>query len=76
MENKDFFTQSELQELESLEIKGGVGGTDEATQFRCVNSVPGCGNGALQYECINDSTDCGRDLFEQNDCPSTNQYCL
>lgn len=56
--DKSKFSQSELLELEALEIRGGSGASSTA-QLECINSVSGCGNNASQIRCINTAAGCG-----------------
>ena len=56
--DKNRFSQSELQELEALEIRGGNGASSMA-QYECSNNVKGCGNGVTQFGCTNSADGCG-----------------
>ena len=59
--DKNKFSQSELQELETLEVRGGTSTSDTA-QYGCTNSVPGCGANTAQIFCVNESIACGSSL--------------
>lgn len=59
------FSQNELLEIESLEVRGGASGS-MGSQFECGNSSDGCGSGADQYKCTNTVKGCGGNDFTQN----------
>lgn len=52
------FSQNELLEMESLEIRGGASANAMA-QGACVNEAAGCGAGVDQSNCTNKATGCG-----------------
>jgi hypothetical protein len=55
---KTKITDEELQELESLEVRGG-NTSDSIDQYECSNSADGCGNGTSQFMCVNSTSGCG-----------------
>lgn len=57
--DKNRFSQSELQEFEALEIRGGNGTFFAAPQFVCTNSAPDCSADRAQIICTNTVTGCG-----------------
>lgn len=57
--DKNKFSQSELQELEALEIRGGNGTSSTAPQIVCTNTEPGCSAGNAQGICTNTVAGCG-----------------
>lgn len=57
--DKNRFSQSELQEFEALEIRGGNGTSSTLPQFVCTNSAPGCSAGRAQGICTNTVAGCG-----------------
>lgn len=52
------FSQNELLEMESLEVRGGASANAMA-QGTCVNEASGCGAGVDQSSCTNKATGCG-----------------
>ncbi|MBQ1987315.1 MAG: hypothetical protein II235_04220 [Muribaculaceae bacterium] len=60
---ENFFLESELAEMEALEIKGGADYEINA-QKSCTNSAWGCGAGTDQEGCTNTVTGCGSDIEE------------
>lgn len=57
MEKTDF-SMEELQEMETLAVRGGFSATP-MSQPKCTNAAPGCGYGIEQVECVNTVTGCG-----------------
>lgn len=55
---KKFFEDSELLELEALEVKGGDR-ADPMAQEYCTNKVDGCGANVDQKNCVNEAVGCG-----------------
>ena len=49
------FSQNELLEMESLEVRGGASANAMA-QGTCVNEASGCGAGVDQSSCTNKAT--------------------
>lgn len=60
--DKNRFSQSELQELEALEIRGGTGASDEVPQNGCSNYYMYCGADRPQNGCTNYAIACGGSL--------------
>lgn len=80
--NKEFFSENELLELESIEVRGGNTASIMG-QNRCANTSEGCGATADQDHCINSVPNCGGTppsppLAPQTKCsepdPSPNPY--
>lgn len=63
--DKSKFSQNELLEMESLEVRGGASGS-MGTQCECTNMESGCGFGLDQNKCANYAAACGCTIFVQN----------
>lgn len=64
------FSIEELQELESLQIRGGGDDVSETgTQNGCSNNAKGCGVGVSQIDCSNNVTGCGTSSEGSGDGP-------
>ena len=63
--DKTKFSQNELLEMESLEVRGGASGSMES-QGECSNMANGCGYGASQQKCTNYAALCTCNIFTQN----------
>lgn len=60
--DKTKFSQNELLEMESLEVRGGASGITEP-QNGCSNMANGCGYGASQPKCTNYAALCTCNIF-------------
>lgn len=65
--DKTKFSQNELQEMESLEVRGGTSASAMA-QGACVNEAPGCGSGVDQGNCTNKVAGCGSTIVITQNC--------
>lgn len=63
--DKTKFSQNELLEMESLEVRGGASGSMES-QGECSNMANGCGYGASQPKCTNYAALCTCNTFTYN----------
>ena len=63
--DKSKFSQNELLEMESLEVRGGASGS-MGSQGECSNMANGCGFGASQPKCTNYAALCNCNIFTQN----------
>lgn len=63
--DKSKFSQNELLEMESLEVRGGASGS-MGSQGECTNEVSGCGAGVDQSKCTNSAALCGCLIWTQN----------
>lgn len=56
--DKKRFSQNELLEMESLEVRGGASANAMA-QGGCINEAAGCGANVDQSACVNKENGCG-----------------